>query len=47
MKLAQDLQLFGTPAFFIGKTDGKGTIDYIPGQVTLAQMQGSIDKVSK
>lgn len=47
MKLAQDLKLFGTPAFFIGKTDGKGMIEYIPGQMNEAQMQASIDKAGK
>lgn len=47
MKLAQDLKLFGTPAFFIGKTDGKNNIAYIPGQMNQAQMQSEIDKVNK
>ncbi|MBX3708247.1 MAG: DsbA family protein [Gammaproteobacteria bacterium] len=45
-KLAQDLKLFGTPAFFIGKTDAKGsdTINYVPGQLDQAQLQAIIDK---
>lgn len=46
MQLAQNLKLFGTPAFFIGKTDAKATdnINYIPGQMDQAQLQGFIDK---
>ena len=43
MKLAQDLKLFGTPAFFVGKTEGK-SIDYIPGELSQAQLQQLIDK---
>lgn len=47
-KLAQDLKLFGTPAFFIGKTTGdNSTITYIPGQMNQAQLQDEIDKASK
>lgn len=46
-KLAQDLKLFGTPAFFIGKTDATGSISYIPGQMSQAQLQGEIDKAGK
>jgi protein-disulfide isomerase len=45
-KLAQDLKLFGTPAFFIGKTGG-GSISYIPGQMNQAQLQDEIDKAGK
>jgi len=47
-KLAQDLKLFGTPAFFIGKTDvtSKGPISYIPGQMNQQQLQNEIDKVN-
>lgn len=50
MKLAQDLKLFGTPAFFIAKSDvtkDKGTVVYIPGQMNLEQMQTEISKISK
>lgn len=45
-KLAQSLKLFGTPAFIIGKTDAKSTdtINYVPGQMDQAQLQGLIDK---
>lgn len=43
-KLAQDLKLFGTPAFFIGKTDAPADINYIPGRMEQAQMQEAIDK---
>lgn len=44
IKLAQDLKLFGTPAFFIGKTDASGKINYFPGQMDQKQMQEAIDK---
>lgn len=46
IKLAQDLKLFGTPAFFIGKTDAskQGSIVYIPGQMDEKQMQDAINK---
>ncbi len=45
-KLAQELQLMGTPALFIAKTDGKPEmIEFLPGQVDQAQLQASIDKV--
>lgn len=49
IKLAQDLKLFGTPAFFIGKTDAKDSanIAYVPGQMDQTQLQGSIDKAGK
>lgn len=43
-KLAQDLKLLGTPAFFVGKTDGRGNINYIPGRVDQKQLQDVIDK---
>lgn len=45
-KLAQDLKLFGTPAFFIGKTDATTSdkINYVPGQMDQNQMQTAIDK---
>lgn len=47
IKLAQNLKLLGTPAFFIGKTDGKGDIDYVPGQMDQKQLQDMIDKAGK
>jgi len=48
MKLAQDLKLLGTPAFFIGKTMATdGTIIYSPGQMNQVQLQEAIDKASK
>lgn len=47
-KLAQDLKLFGTPAFFIGKTDDKNTaVNYVPGQMDQTQLQTAIDTASK
>lgn len=51
-KLAQDLQLIGTPAFFIAKSDVSKSspataIVFLPGQVDAAQMNQAIDKVSK
>ncbi|MHB1948078.1 MAG: DsbA family protein [Gammaproteobacteria bacterium] len=50
-KLAQSLQLMGTPAFFIAKSDvtsnAKPTaIVFIPGQVDQAKLKDTIDKVS-
>jgi protein-disulfide isomerase len=49
-KLAQDLQLYGTPALFIAKSetpkDAK-LIEFIPGQVDQKYLQGSIDKVTR
>ena len=46
LKLAQDLKLFGTPAFFIGKTDTQNAknINYVPGALDQKQMQDMIDK---
>lgn len=44
MKLAQDLKLFGTPAFFIGKTTGASNVAYIPGQMDQKQLQTEINK---
>lgn len=47
MKLAQDLKLFGTPAFFVGKTDGNGNVNYIPGEMKQEQLQSLIDQAQK
>lgn len=49
LKLGQDLKLFGTPAFFIGKTDAKeaNAINYVPGQMSQVQLQEAIDKATK
>lgn len=49
LKLAQDLKLFGTPAFFIGKTDAtkSAKIDYVPGQLNTKQLQNAIEKAAK
>jgi len=46
IKLAQDLKLFGTPAFFIGKTTGTA-INYVPGQMNQKQLQDAIDSANK
>lgn len=46
VKLAQDLKLFGTPAFFIGKTAGT-TITYIPGRMNQQQMQEVLNKANQ
>lgn len=48
IKLAQDLKLFGTPAFFVGKTSvaknaPSGAIKYVPGQVNQEQLQKLIN----
>jgi len=44
VKLAQDLKLFGTPAFFVGQTTSNGKVDYLPGEVNQAQLQEVINK---
>lgn len=44
-ELAQKLKLFGTPAFFFGKTDATTGLVYVPGQMDQAQMQKMIDQV--
>lgn len=49
MKLGQDLQLLGTPAFFVAKTDVKNNvpasaITFIPGQVDQVQLLEVIKK---
>src|SRR3990167_329395 len=48
-KLAQDLKLFGTPAFFIGKSDATSSngISYTPGQMDQKQIQTLIDQAGK
>jgi protein-disulfide isomerase len=48
MKLAQDLKLLGTPAFFIGKTNSTSAnnINYVPGQIDTKQLQEMIKKFS-
>lgn len=51
-KLAQDLQLIGTPAFFIAKSDitssaAPTAITFIPGQVDLDQLQQIVQKTAK
>lgn len=50
-KLAQSLQLMGTPAFFIAKTDVSNAspasaVVFIPGQVDQAQLESVVSKVS-
>lgn len=51
-KLAQQLQLLGTPAFFIAKSDVSKSspstaIVFIPGQIDTNQMNAAISKVSQ
>ncbi len=51
-KLAQQLQLLGTPAFFIGKSDvskasPSTAVAFIPGQIDSSQMDQIIEKVTK
>ncbi len=48
MKLAQDLKLLGTPAFFVGKTNATTTssVNYVPGQMNMEQLQSLIKKTS-
>lgn len=47
-KLATELKLLGTPAFFIGKTDASaaGSINYIPGEIQMPQLIELIKKNS-
>ena len=49
IKLAQELKLFGTPAFFIGKSDASSTdgISYTPGQLNQKQLQTMIDQANQ
>jgi protein-disulfide isomerase len=49
VKLAKNLKLFGTPAFFIGKTDAtaSNSLIYVPGRMEQKQLQEEIDKASK
>jgi len=46
MKLARELKLFGTPAFFIGKTNATGDIEYVPGQINETELEKIIQKLS-
>lgn len=51
-KLAQNLKLFGTPAFFVGKTTlnqnaPAGSISYVPGRTDQQQLQALIDQAGK
>lgn len=51
-KLAQELQLFGTPALFVAKTElpkdaTASAIDFVPGQVDQKYLQGAVDKASQ
>lgn len=45
-KLAQNLKLFGTPAFFIVNVSREGNINYVPGQIKQQQLQDILDKNS-
>ena len=50
-KLAQDLQLMGTPALFIAKTDlpkdaNVNAIAFVPGQIDQKNLQGMLDKTA-
>lgn len=44
IKLAQSLKLFGTPAIFVGTTNGNTNIKYSPGQLNQNQLQDLINK---
>jgi len=46
-QLAQKLQLAGTPAMFLAKTNEKGNIEFIPGQVDQSYLQSSIKKIAR
>jgi protein-disulfide isomerase len=50
-KLARDLKLIGTPAFFIGKTNvaanaGPKSVIFIPGQIEQVQLQDIIKQIN-
>lgn len=50
-KLAQELQLYGTPALFVAKTDVTSSspvtaVDFAPGQVDQKYLQNAIDKAN-
>ena len=48
VELAQNLKLFGTPAFFLAKTDNNGKeVLYFPGELPQAQLQEAIDKMKQ
>lgn len=46
MKLRDDLNLFGTPAVFVGKTNAKATdvVQYAPGRVNEVELQAMIKR---
>lgn len=44
-KLAQDLQLMGTPAIFVGLTNSPKEIAFVPGQVDQAYLQELVAKL--
>lgn len=48
-ELAQNLKLFGTPAFFFAVSDAAdgSKVTYVPGQMTKEQMQEVIKRISK
>jgi len=46
-QLGQDLKLFATPAFFIGKTQAPKTIKYLLGAMEQKQMQDIVDEQGK
>jgi protein-disulfide isomerase len=50
-QLAQELQLYGTPALFVAKTDitsssPASAVDFVPGQVDQKYLQTAIDKAN-
>lgn len=45
-KLAQSLNLMGTPALFAGKTNSPTVVQFIPGQTDAAVLQKTIDKAN-
>lgn len=48
MALARQLKLIGTPAFFLGKTEGSKTskVEYIPGVIKIDRLNDMIKKVN-
>lgn len=47
IRLAKQLKLVGTPAFFIGKTNGTGKIAFVFGEMTQSELQTAIDNAGK
>lgn len=47
IRLAKQLKLVGTPAFYIGKTNGTGKIAFVFGEMSQDELQSAIDSAVK